>query len=75
MSPYGRVKRVSWDPLEKIAVEKWFKDHLKEGALPSLNYCEDVIQTEPDLKNRTSAQVKSYISNLYKKQKTSKKGR
>lgn len=68
-SPYGKVKRTRWTEEEKEVVLSTYANNIKNRVLPSLDDVQNLIVTNPSLKNRTSAQIKTWIHNQFKLQK------
>lgn len=66
VSPYGSVKRRSWSTPERTVVKEVFKTNFANRTLPSLSDCQEIINSSPELLNRTPAQLKSWISNNIK---------
>lgn len=60
------MKRVRWTEAEKNIVFKEFGENIKRRKLPSLGDIQIVIQNNRLLRNRTCAQIKTWIHNQYK---------
>ncbi|KAK0075559.1 hypothetical protein PV326_011490, partial [Microctonus aethiopoides] len=57
------IRRTRWSIVEKSIIQKEFGDLEKMGKLPSIARCQRVIDKNPVLKNRTAAQMKTFIDN------------
>lgn len=68
-SPYGHVNRKRWTESEKRIIYTEFGEHMRRRTLPSLKTIQNVIKDNPELRNRTSPQVKTWISNQFKNNK------
>nr|XP_011312820.1 PREDICTED: uncharacterized protein LOC105272400 [Fopius arisanus] len=62
-SPYGPVKRRRWVPEEVDAAMALYAKYFRTSRYPSLRQIAEDISKNPALKNRTPAQVKTWISN------------
>lgn len=69
----GRVKKRSWDPSEVQIVTTVFSKHLLHKTLPSTPECYAAIKENISLSGRSVAQLKSWISNQYKKENRPRK--
>lgn len=68
MSPFKSKKR-SWNGQEKETALNLFKEHINCGELPSYPECVQAIKNNTDLKDRSPAQLKSWLSNQIQKNK------
>lgn len=66
-SPYGPVKRRRWSQKEITTTMKVFEKHLETGKLPSFKEIQNIKSQYPDLKNRSSPQIKTWLHNQIKK--------
>ncbi|KAK0160235.1 hypothetical protein PV328_007663 [Microctonus aethiopoides] len=57
------IRRTRWSFVEKSIIQKGFGDLEKMEKLPSIARCQRVIDKNPVLKNRTAAQMKTFIDN------------
>lgn len=69
VSPKGYVKRKSWTTSEKKLVTEAFKTHLENHTLPSTHACQNIIEANTELQNRSPLQIKSFLSNQIQKKK------
>lgn len=65
-SLYGPTKRKRWTDKEKESVFSAFADCFRNQTLPSLDQIQTFIIATPHI-NRTSAQIKTWIHNQFKK--------
>ncbi|XP_066596494.1 uncharacterized protein [Prorops nasuta] len=71
-SPFGPTKRRRWTTEEKDELFKEFGHYIEQQTFPSLQEISKVISsTNSTLRNRTAPQVKTWMSNLYKKESNS----
>lgn len=67
VSPMGKIRKRSWDTNEVEIVTRMFSKHLQNKTLPSTPDCYKAIKNHSVLQGRTVAQLKSWISNQFKK--------
>ncbi|GLV38075.1 hypothetical protein CBL_01755, partial [Carabus blaptoides fortunei] len=53
VSPFGKIRRITWTTPEKRAARNHFRTHLEDGYLPSGKECAKIIKIEPALQNRS----------------------
>jgi hypothetical protein len=66
---HGGVKRVSWTCEEKLAIENQLKKFITMMKVPGKRACEEALQKESALKERSWKAVKYYIHNCILKNK------
>ncbi|XP_030385793.1 uncharacterized protein LOC115632696 [Scaptodrosophila lebanonensis] len=65
-SPTGFIKRVRWTREERFEMMKAFGNAKTMKDLPSLKQCNNVIKNSTYLKNRSAAQLKTWLDNQRK---------
>lgn len=69
----GKIRKRSWDATAVETVNKIFSKHLNNKTLPTTPECYKAIKDNYALTGRTVAQLKSWISNQFKKINTTRK--
>jgi len=62
-SPYGKTRRVRWSVDERSIIYKEFQSVLIKSKLPSTKDISHVKSNNPVLKNRSVAQIRTWIHN------------
>ncbi|KAM8713703.1 hypothetical protein ACLKA7_013946 [Drosophila subpalustris] len=65
-SPYGTIRRVRWTADEKQELIELFGDLKSLQKLPSLQECLQIIRNSKNLRERTPAQLKTWLDNQSK---------
>ncbi|KAK0162381.1 hypothetical protein PV327_008725 [Microctonus hyperodae] len=65
-SPFGKTKRRKWTDEERDIVFRCFGDTTKLKKLPTLQKCQEVINSNPILQFRKPQQLKTWIDNQRK---------
>lgn len=69
-SPYPKIVRKRWTEKEKEIIHKNFRKSFEQKSLPTMDEIQTVIKANPELKCRTPPQIKTWIHNQYKSDKT-----
>lgn len=69
----GKIRKRSWDGNAVKTVTTIFSKHIKNKTLPTTPECYKAIRDNATLNGRTIAQLKSWISNQFKKINTTRK--
>ncbi|KYM96449.1 hypothetical protein ALC62_12893 [Cyphomyrmex costatus] len=64
--PYGKTKRIRWSVQEKNAALKAFGKYINNCTLPSFKVIQETRKKYHVLRNRTTPQIKTWISNQHK---------
>ncbi|XP_074028803.1 uncharacterized protein [Leptinotarsa decemlineata] len=72
VSPMGQVRKRSWGANEVQIVTTLFSKHLQNRTLPTTPECFAAIESNDSLSGRTAAQLKSWMSNQFRKKSNEK---